>query len=95
MGRVALVWIDVALDRGHVAGYHEHNNAHLRSKGAGGFLGYLKSFSPPQKISRHFFEESARISNFVKIRTVGAGVVPCGQTDRQNKANSRYFAKAL
>jgi hypothetical protein len=31
-------WIDVALDRGHVAGCHEHNSAHLISKNARGFF---------------------------------------------------------
>jgi hypothetical protein len=37
-------WIDVALDRGHVAGCHEHNSAHLSSKNARGFLGYLRTY---------------------------------------------------
>jgi hypothetical protein len=43
MGREVVEWIDVALDRGHVARCHEYNNAHLSFKNAGKFsalLGY-------------------------------------------------------
>jgi len=38
MGLELLIWTEVALGRGHVAGCHEHNSAHLRSKTKGDFL---------------------------------------------------------
>jgi hypothetical protein len=44
MGRVVVEWIEVALDMGHVAGCHEHNNTHFRSKNASDFLGYLRTY---------------------------------------------------
>jgi hypothetical protein len=37
-------WIDVALDKEHVAGCHEQNSAHLKSKNARGFLGYPRTY---------------------------------------------------
>jgi hypothetical protein len=49
MGQEVLEWTDVALGRRHVAGCHEHNSRHLRSKNAGGFLGYLRTYCLPQK----------------------------------------------
>jgi hypothetical protein len=43
MGRAVLEWIDVALERDHVAGC-EHNRTHLSSKKASGFLGYQRTY---------------------------------------------------
>ena len=37
-------WVDLALDRGHVAGCHEQNSAHFNSWNARGFLGYLRTY---------------------------------------------------
>jgi len=36
------------------------------------------------------FTKNPQISNFMKIRPMGAGVVPCGRTDGYDEANSRF-----
>ena len=36
------------------------------------------------------FSRKAQISSFIRIRPVGGRVVPCGQTDRHDEANSRF-----
>jgi hypothetical protein len=41
-----LVWIDVAVERGHIACCHGHNRTHLSSKKASGFLGYQRTNWP-------------------------------------------------
>ena len=43
MGLEVVEWIDVALDRGRVAGCHEHNSAHLSYKNARELLGCLRT----------------------------------------------------
>ena len=36
---------------------HEHNNAHLRSKNVRGFLGYLRTYWPPQQKNLNVFRK--------------------------------------
>ena len=38
----------------------------------------------------HIFEESLNIMKFHENPSSGSRVVPCGQTDRQDEANSRF-----
>jgi hypothetical protein len=61
MGWEVLVWIDVAMGRGHVAGCHEHSSAHLRSTNLRGFVGYLRTYWPRKKISTAFRKKYSNI----------------------------------
>jgi hypothetical protein len=43
------------------------------------------------ELSRHILEKNHQISNFMKIRPVGAELFDAdGQTDRRDEANSRF-----
>jgi len=41
------------------------------------------------------FSENIQISNFMKIRPVGAAMFPCRQTDGHDEADSRFFGGAV
>jgi len=36
------------------------------------------------------FSKNTQLSNFIKFHHSGSRIVPCGQTDRHDEANSRF-----
>jgi len=76
------VWIDVALERVHVAGCHEHSLTHLSSKNASVSLATIESTSQrTKKILDSFWKKNSNIKFYENPLQWEIGVVPCGQTD--------------
>jgi len=44
------------------------------------------------EFSPQFFSKNTQISNFMKTRPMDGRVVPCGETEGHDEANSRLFA---